>query len=55
MVKRHRAILASLQKIAASNSNQVDSAAGLYHKISLENLYLSLFSSSGFVYNAWIK
>ena len=33
MVKRLQAILESLQKIGASNSNQADSAAGLYHKI----------------------
>ena len=33
MVKILRAILVTLQKIGASNSNQADSAAGLYHKI----------------------
>ena len=33
MVKRLPAILVSLWKIGASNSNQADLAAGLYHKI----------------------
>ena len=41
MVKRLRAILVRLQKIGASNSNQADSAAGLYHKI-LSGKFLSL-------------
>ena len=55
MIKRLRAILVSLQKIGASNSNQADSAAGLYYKILSGKFVISLFSSSGFVNNAWIK
>ena len=42
MVKRLRAILVSLQKIGASNSNQADSAAGLYHKILSGKFVISL-------------
>jgi hypothetical protein len=42
MVKRLRAILISLQKIGASNSNQADSAAGLYHKILSGKFVISL-------------
>ena len=33
IVRRFKAILVSLQKIAASNSNQSDVAAGLYHRM----------------------
>ena len=42
MVKRLKAILVSLQKIGASNSNQADSAAGLYHKILSGKFVISL-------------
>ena len=42
MVKRLGAILISLQKISASNSNQADSAAGLYHKILSGKFVISL-------------
>jgi hypothetical protein len=42
MVKRFKAILISLQNIGASNSNQADSAAGLYHKILLGKFVISL-------------
>lgn len=42
MVKRLRAILVSLQKIGASNSNQTDSAACLYHKILSGKFVISL-------------
>ena len=42
MVKRLPAILVSLQKIGASNSNQADSAAGLYHKIFSRKFVISL-------------
>ena len=33
MVRRYQVILITLQKISATNSNQADSAAGLYHKL----------------------
>ena len=42
MVKRLQAILVSLQKIGASNSNQADLAAGLYHKILSGTFLISL-------------
>ena len=42
MIKRLRAILVSLQKIGASNSNLADSAAGLYHKILSGKFVISL-------------
>ena len=42
MVTRLRAILVSLQKIGASNSNQANSAAGLYHKILSRKFVISL-------------
>ena len=42
MVKRLQAILVSLQKIGASNSNQPDLAAGLYHKILSGKFVISL-------------
>lgn len=42
MMRRLKAILLSLQKIADSNSSQTDSAAGLYHKILCGKFIVSL-------------
>ena len=42
MVKRLKAILVGLQKVSASNSNQGDLSAGLYHKILSVRFVISL-------------
>ena len=42
MVKRLQAILVSLRKIGASDSNHADLDAGLYHKILSEKFVISL-------------
>ena len=42
MVRRYQAILVTLQKISATDSNQADSAAGLYHKLLSGRFAISL-------------
>ena len=42
MVRRYQAILVSFQKISATNSNQSNAAAGLYHKLLSGRFAISL-------------